>query len=120
MIGGIFKAFGVIMSGAGNMLAGGALMTSTALLNTQTRIHRYEQLKQEKIEQEQQEQQRREEIYQAEVTVARQMRKVSGKYKIVDIDNELDVLTSSNDLTEARAWLCEYRTNGYNVMIQTK
>lgn len=117
MIGGIFKAFGVIMSGAGNMLAGGALMTSTALLNTQTRIRRYEQLKQEKIEQEQQ---RREEIYQAEVTVARQMRKVSGKYKIVDIDNELDVLTSSNDLTEARAWLCEYRTNGYNVMIQTK
>ena len=48
------------------------------------------------------------------------MRITSGKYKIVDIDNNLDILTSTDDFTEARAWLCEYRTNGYNVMLQTK
>lgn len=103
----IFKAFGAILNGAGTAMAGGALLASTSICGISDKISHTKELQQ--IEQPQQ-----------TTDIDRRMRNISGKYKIVDIDNELDILTSSNDLTEARAWLCEYRTNGYHVMIQTK
>lgn len=103
----IFKAFGAILNGAGTAMAGGALLASTSICGISDKISHTKELQQ--TEQPQQ-----------TTDIDRRMRNISGKYKIVDIDNELDILTSSNDLKEARAWLCEYRTSGYHVMIQTK
>lgn len=88
-------------------MAGGALLASTSICGISDKMSHMKESQQ--IEQQPQ-----------TTDIDRRTRNVSGKYKIVDIDNELDVLTSSNDLIEARAWLCEYRTNGYHVMIQTK
>lgn len=107
MVGGMFKAFGAILNGAGTAMAGGALLASTSICGISDKIsHTKEQPQTEQQPQ--------------TTDIDRRMRNVSGKYKIVDIDNELEVLTSSDDLQRARAWLCEYRTNGYNVMIQSK
>lgn len=102
MIGSVFKIFGTIMSGAGTMMAGGALLTSTALLNAQS-SDEDDELMEQKIK-----------------MTRRKLKNISGKYKIVDIENDLNILTSTDDLKEARAWLCEYRTNGYKVMLQVK
>ena len=102
----IFKAFGAILNGAGTAMAGGALLASTSICG----IH-------DKISQSKDSQT---ETPQPTSNTDRNIRNVSGKYKIVDIDNELEVLTSCDDLQRARAWLCEYRTNGYNVMLRTK
>lgn len=103
----IFKAFGAILNGAGTAMAGGALLASTSICGISDKISRTKE--QPKTEQQPQ-----------TTDMDRRMRNVSGKYKIVDIDNELEILTSEDDLQRARAWLCEYRTNGYNVMIQSK
>lgn len=102
LIGGIFKLFGTMMNGAGSLLAGTAIAISATSLAVKNKIDEH---KTETVEEEQKQQ---------------KMRITSGKYKIVDIDNNLDILTSTDDFTEARAWLCEYRTNGYRVMLQTK
>lgn len=103
----IFKAFGAILNGAGTAMAGGALLASTSICGISDKMSHMKE--QPQIEQKPQ-----------TTDIDRRMRNISGKYKIVDIDNELEILTSEDDLTKARAWLCEYRTNGYNVMIQTK
>ena len=98
----IFKIFGTMMQGAGTLMAGTALAVSTTSLAVKDKI---DENKAKQIE---------------EQKIYRKMRMISGKYKIVDMDNNLDILTSTDDLKEARAWLCEYRTNGYRVMLQTK
>ena len=105
----IFKAFGAILNGAGTAMAGGAMLASTSICGISDKVSRMKEQKQI------------DETPPIPTTdMDRRVRNVSGKYKIVDIDNELEVLTSEDDLTKARAWLCEYRTNGYHVMIQTK
>ena len=103
----IFKAFGAILNGAGTAMAGGALLASTSICGISDKMSNMKESQQT----EQQPQ---------TTDMDRRMRNVSGKYKIVDIDNELEILTSEDDLTKARAWLCEYRSSGYNVMIRTK
>ena len=102
MIGTVFKIFGTIMSGAGTMMAGGALLTSTAFLSAK------------KLDDDENQ------CIECKKDMKRKLKNISGRYKIVDTENDLEILTSTDDYTEARAWLCEYRASGYKVMLQTK
>lgn len=119
MIGAIFKIFGGLLSGAGTMMAGGALLTSTALTNAKIR-NRETDKEETTVETPKTPVPEPVVSKQEEPLIEFKCRITSGKYKIVDIDNNLDILTSTDDFTEARAWLCEYRTNGYRVMLKTK